>query len=161
MHDSKAKVLRLLTLNDVIYLSKKKEELSWGDFEKYQYKEGGSGLYIRYYEIETQWKLFIGGGDLKEKPLYITLENSITGDGFDIRENDAELMINRIKNGCEQKMIEGTNRKVQCRKRKLIKGTILAYQQSLKEQYCDSELAETEKAGQQNLLFYDTPGCEQ
>ena len=38
---------------------------------------------------------------MKEKPLYITLENSITGDGFDIRENDAELMINRIKNGCE------------------------------------------------------------
>lgn len=93
VNGGKTEMLQQITLDDVIRLSKKKQDLSWDDFEKYQYKEGGSGLYIRCYEIEPQWKLFIGGGDLEEKPLYINLENSRTGGSFDIRENDLEFIV--------------------------------------------------------------------
>lgn len=84
-----------LTLEDVIRLSKKGTDVSWKDFEKYQSKEEGSGLYIRRYEMEAPLQLIIGGGDLEEPPLYINLVNSRIGDSFDIRKNDVELMAYR------------------------------------------------------------------
>ena len=63
----------VLTLNDVIILSQKGYDLSWADFENYDYIETGSGLYIRVYEINARFRLMIGGGGPGSDPMYIYL----------------------------------------------------------------------------------------
>ena len=63
----------VLTLNDVIILSQKGYDLTWADFEKYDYIETGSGLYIRVYEINSVFRLMIGGGSPDSDPMYIYL----------------------------------------------------------------------------------------
>lgn len=71
----------VLTLNDVIILSQKGYDLTWSDFEKYDYTEIGSGLHIRAYEINESFELWIGGTDPYTAPMYIYL---IMPDGLDI-----------------------------------------------------------------------------
>lgn len=62
-----------LTLDDVIILSQYGYDLSWSDFENYDYIETGSGLYIRVYEINEMYELWIGGGSPDSDPMYIYL----------------------------------------------------------------------------------------
>ena len=62
-----------LSLNDVIMLSQKGYELSWSDFDQFKYIETGSGLYIRVYEINEMYELWIGGSWIDEDPMYIYL----------------------------------------------------------------------------------------
>lgn len=62
-----------LSLNDVIILSQKGYDLTWSDFDNYAYIETGSGLYIRVYEINEMYELWIGGGWTDEDPMYIYL----------------------------------------------------------------------------------------
>ena len=62
-----------ISLNDVIMLSQKGYELSWSDFEQFKYIETGSGLYIRVYEINEMYELWIGGSWIDEDPMYIYL----------------------------------------------------------------------------------------
>lgn len=50
-----------LTLDDVRLLAEKGEELDWEDFDGYAYRDVGSGLYIRYYEIDGTFAVMIGG----------------------------------------------------------------------------------------------------
>ena len=64
---------RKLSLNDVIILSQKGYDLTWSDFDQYRYIETGSGLYIRVYEINEMYELWIGGGWTDEDPMYIYL----------------------------------------------------------------------------------------
>ena len=73
---------RKLSLNDVIILSKKGYDLTWSDFEQYQYIETGSGLYIRVYEINEMYQLWIGGAGPDSDPMYIYLA---LADDFDTR----------------------------------------------------------------------------
>ena len=63
-----------LTLNKVIELSEKGEELTWADFGDFAYVETGSGLYIRHYPIDERFSLRIGGPNPDEEPWYIYLE---------------------------------------------------------------------------------------
>ena len=62
-----------ISLNDVIMLSQKGYELTWADFEQFKYVETGSGLYIRVYEINEMYELWIGGSWIDEDPMYIYL----------------------------------------------------------------------------------------
>ena len=62
-----------LSLNDVIILSQYGYDLSWSDFENYEYIETGSGLYIRVYEINEMYELWIGGAGPDSNPMYIYL----------------------------------------------------------------------------------------
>ena len=66
-----------LSLNDVIILSQKGYDLSWSDFDQYEYIETGFGLYIRVYEINDMFRLMIGGnhpeGYPDKDPMYIYL----------------------------------------------------------------------------------------
>ncbi len=62
-----------LSLNDVIMLSQKGYDLTWSDFDDYTYIETGSGLYIRVYEINEMYELWIGGGGPDSDPMYIYL----------------------------------------------------------------------------------------
>lgn len=88
-----------LTLDKVIELSEKGEELTWGDFRDFAYVETGSGLYIRHYPIDERFSLLIGGTNPDEDPWYIYLE---AADGYesriDIRRDDVEGFIEEHKN---------------------------------------------------------------
>lgn len=76
-HSEASLPTEVLTLNDVIILSQKGYDLSWADFENYDYIETGSGLYIRVYEINDMFRLMIGGnhpeGYSDREPMYIYL----------------------------------------------------------------------------------------
>lgn len=85
-----------LTLEKVIELSKKGNELSWKDFEKYVSIEIGSGLYIRRYDIDENYYLLIGGGSIDEKPMYIYLVKANNPDNFiDIRIDNISNFISK------------------------------------------------------------------
>ncbi len=62
-----------LSLNDVVILSQNGYDLNWGDFEQYSYTETGSGLYIRVYEINELFSLWMGGAGPDSDPMYIYL----------------------------------------------------------------------------------------
>ncbi len=89
-----------LSLNDVIILSQKGEALSWEDFEQFSYVETGSGLYIRVYEINPLFSLWIGGGNPNNEPMYIRLRtNTEPEDAIDIRTEDVTAFISKHKDG--------------------------------------------------------------
>jgi len=85
-----------LTLNIVKELSKKQDKLTWEDFQAYDSKDHGSGLYIKFYPIDDKYELLIGGGSLKESPMYITLVNKATKKSIDIRHDDIAEFINNV-----------------------------------------------------------------
>jgi len=74
-----------LSLNDVILLSQYGYDLSWEDFEQFDYTEAGFGLYIRIYEINDRYKLQIGGAGPDSEPMYISLVKD-DADRIDIRD---------------------------------------------------------------------------
>lgn len=88
---------KVLNLNDVIRLSQKGDALGFDDFEQYSYIETGSGLYIRVYEINKLFSLWIGGGSPNDKPIYISLKANATDDSIDIRSDDVTSFISAHK----------------------------------------------------------------
>jgi hypothetical protein len=82
-----------LTLEILKNLSKKGEALSWEDFQTYDSKDLGSGLYIKLYPIDDKYELLIGGGSLEKSPMYITLANKDTKTSIDIRHDDINKFI--------------------------------------------------------------------
>lgn len=84
---------RQLTLEDVLRLARKGEDLSWEDFEDYAYQDIGSGLFIYEYEIDERFSLAIGGGSLDSEPMYVHL--SAGEDHIDIRTDDVDAFIEK------------------------------------------------------------------
>lgn len=85
-----------LSLNDVIILSQKGEDLTWSDFDGYSYAETGSGLYIRVYEINELFSLWIGGGSIEESPMYIRLVSETNQDDYiDIRTENVTAFLEK------------------------------------------------------------------
>lgn len=83
-----------LSLDKVIELSAKGNELSWGDFEKYNSTEIGSGLHILRYEVDENYYLLIGGGSKDIEPMYIYLVKADDPDAYiDIRTEDIASFI--------------------------------------------------------------------
>ena len=85
-----------LSLNDIIILSQKGYDLSWADFEQYEYIETGFGLYIRRYEINDLFHFSIGGAGPNSEPMYMYLG---------VNGNDLEARID-IRNGDVTEFIE-------------------------------------------------------
>lgn len=81
-----------LTLDDVIRLSSKGEELVWEDLSDFKGVETGSGLYIVTYKIDENFELMVGGTGAVGKPMYAHL---IYADDkyVDIMTEDAEAFI--------------------------------------------------------------------
>lgn len=81
-----------LTIDDVIGLSSKGDELVWEDLAEFEGYETGSGLYIMEYTIDDNFVLVVGGTGATGKPMYAHL---IFNDGeyIDIRTDDAEAFI--------------------------------------------------------------------
>ena len=89
---------RELTLDDVIMLSQKGDVLTWSDFEQYQGREIGSGLYIMQYEIDELFEVWVGGVP-DEKPMYIYLRvNNEAEDCIDIRTENVSAFIETHRN---------------------------------------------------------------
>lgn len=87
-----------LTLDDVIRLSEKNVGLTWEDFAPYKSIETGSGLYIRVYEIDETFELWIGGGSPIGTPMYIYLARADDLDTrIDIRYGRVEEFIEENK----------------------------------------------------------------
>lgn len=84
----------ILTLEIIKELSKKRDKLSWEDFQTYESIEMGSGLYIKLYPINDKYELIIGGGSLTKSPMYINLVNKATEKSIDIRQDDVADFIN-------------------------------------------------------------------
>jgi len=83
-----------ISLNDVIILSQKGYDLTWSDFEQFKYIETGSGLYIRVYEINEMYELWIGGGSPDSDPMYIYLALADDLDTrIDIRDGGVDKFI--------------------------------------------------------------------
>lgn len=84
-----------LSLQKLIELSKKGNELSWENFEKYDSIDIGSGLYIRKYDIDENYYLLIGG-NIDEKPMYIRLVKANDLDNYiDIRTDNIDEFISK------------------------------------------------------------------
>ena len=83
-----AESIRRLSLNDVIILSQKGYDLTWADFDQFEYIETGFGLYIRRYEINELFHFSIGGAGPNSKPMYMHLGvNGVDPDAYiDIRD---------------------------------------------------------------------------
>lgn len=89
-HDS------VLTLEMVKELSKKGDKLSWEDFEKYDGIDTGSGLYIRVYDINDDYKLSVTGTNPDMEPMGIHLDCKKTAyERIDIRYDDVEEFLER------------------------------------------------------------------
>ena len=87
-----------LTLDDVVMLSQKGDALNWSDFERYQGREVGSGLYIMRYEIDKLFAVLVGGVP-DETPWYIYLRvNNEADDYIDIRTEDVSAFIEAHRN---------------------------------------------------------------
>ena len=94
----RADALPRLTLDDVVTLSKKGNALSWSDFERYQGREVGSGLYIMRYEIDELFDVLVGGVP-DETPWYIYLRvNNEADDRIDIRTEDVSTFVEAHRN---------------------------------------------------------------
>lgn len=82
-----------LTLDKVVELSSKGEDLTWSDFEQYKSIDIGSGLYILVYEIDETFDLWIGGTP-NDAPMYIRLVTKANTDNYiDIRTDDVKGFI--------------------------------------------------------------------
>ena len=85
-----------LTLEDVIRLSEKGDELAWSDFENYAHVDTGSGLYIWLFEIDEMFSLSIGGSipAMDNSPMYIYLcAQDGSGECMDIRQGNVQEFI--------------------------------------------------------------------
>ncbi len=81
---------RAMTLADVVTLSQKGDSLTWSNFDSFEGKETGSGLYIMCYEINDEYIVMVGGV-YEEKPWYIRLVRNFGKDNeeyIDIRTDD-------------------------------------------------------------------------
>ena len=79
-----------LTMEDLKALvNAKGKELTWSDFEPFEGRDIGSGLYIMYYEIDDNYAVAVGGVPT-EKPWYIRLISNTYDSFFSITDNGAE-----------------------------------------------------------------------
>jgi len=95
-----------LTLEDVIELSAKGQDLTWEDFYEFKSRETGSGLYIRVYEIDEIFSVWIGGGAPIGTPMYIYLTAHDLDTRIDIRDGGVEEFVENMSTKQASKEIE-------------------------------------------------------
>ena len=74
------------------------------EWKQYNYEDIGSGLYIYHYNIDENYCLMIGGGDIQSAPMYIRLvskpnDSQFIDDGkyIDIRTENIDDFINDLE----------------------------------------------------------------
>ena len=97
---------RKLTLEDVIEISKKGEDVDWVDFEEFEFKDIGSGLFVYKYDINDEYHLLMGGAQ-SSKPLYAYLVHK-TKNQIDIRYENVEEFLAAEKSEEDETQPVGT-----------------------------------------------------
>ena len=82
-----------LTLDMVIELAAKGDELTWSDFQQYKCTIVYPGSYVKNYDIDENFELEIAGESDIGKPKHIRLISKASGNRIDIRTNDVEEFI--------------------------------------------------------------------
>lgn len=101
---------RQLTLEDVLELAGKGEDLVWGDLNDFSYEETGFGLYIRAYQIDDDFYLMAGGRHPSQelKPMYIRLVSKADPDLYiDIRRENVPEFIQAHSAGADSALWSG------------------------------------------------------
>lgn len=83
---------KLISLEKLKELAEKGGELMWDDFDGYDFEDVGSGLCIRVYGVEGGYTVMVGGGSLKEKPMYVYLDGN--GKRIDMRYESIDGILN-------------------------------------------------------------------
>ena len=97
--DSPSNVMttKSMTLDEVFELAAKGDDLTWEDLKRFSGYDIGSGLYVIRYDIDSDFYLLVGGGDLTGKPLYAML-CCVSGDQHvDITTGDVKEFINTYR----------------------------------------------------------------
>lgn len=102
-----------LTLEDVLRLSEKGENLIWEDFSGYEYRDVGSGLYIAEYPIDDTWYLVIGGGSTSAQPMYIRLGLRDGSDYIDIRTGDVAAFLETHEENLSSQIPKSSGEEIQ------------------------------------------------
>ena len=95
-----------MTLNDVMRLAEKGDELDWSDFKDYKGRDVGSGLYIWEYKLDDGYVLSVGG-DIMKKPMYILLSHD-NDKGIDIRTENVKEYIASTATPVNSTALQGT-----------------------------------------------------
>lgn len=82
-----------LTLDAVVELSAKGEELTWEDFKQYKGTITYAGSYVKSFDIDDNFELVIAGTSDVGKPKYIKLVAKTSGERIDIRTDDVKAFI--------------------------------------------------------------------
>ena len=82
-----------LTLDMVVELAAKGEELTWSDFQQYKCTIVYPGSYVKNYDIDQNFELEIAGESDIGKPKHIRLISKASGNRIDIRTKDVEEFI--------------------------------------------------------------------
>lgn len=82
-----------LTIEKVKQLSKKGKDLTWEDFQTFEGKDIGSGLYIMEYKIDDNYSVLVGGAGHETKPMYVRLVRSQDKGFIDIRYDDVDKFL--------------------------------------------------------------------
>lgn len=85
--------MRKLTMEDVKTLAQKGDGLKWSDFDGFESEETGSGMYIRSYDIDSEYFLRIGGTDEKKAQYFQLQSKADPQAGMDIREGDVDAFL--------------------------------------------------------------------
>ncbi len=89
----------ILTLDDLSAIVERYgESLTWSHFDRYYSWEVGSGLYIRYYPIDENYSLRVGGGGVTSPPDYIYLVDENSDNRIDVRYESIDEFLNANSN---------------------------------------------------------------
>ena len=97
----------MMTMKDVIELSKKGEALKLNDFAKYKGVGVGSGLYILEYDLGNGYTLMVGSADLYNIE-YARLKYSEFENYIDIRTDDVKDYIASTATPVDSSALQGT-----------------------------------------------------
>ena len=95
---------RQITVDDIVSLSKKGDDLTVADFASFKGEDIGSGLCVMKYEVtgkENQYYLLVGHDGTSEKPVYaklVNIENDGKWDEIDIRSEEMQKAVEVYEN---------------------------------------------------------------
>ncbi len=113
-----------LTLEAVLELAKKGEDLTWEDLEPYNGTDIGSGLYIMFYPIDDVYRLLVSGGGPDGPIMSANLGIRDTGLWVDIRTGDVAVFLK--ENGEEARNVKISDAIIQAHKKEYPDGLVNA-----------------------------------
>lgn len=96
---------KVLTIDDVIALSRKGDAITFADLRPFKHSENiGSGLYIVIYDIDQSYYLIVGGTstELSDNPVYVRLAHKEDHDTFIDNDEWIDIRMDDVKKFLEE-----------------------------------------------------------